>query len=80
MIKIRMVVRPCEVDGQYVAGDPMVEEPQKQGLTGFSGDNQDELTELHCKKPYTAAKTLRNHMKSQTHTEQLFPCPLCPKI
>ena len=46
MIKIRVVVSPCEVDGQHVAGDPVVEEPQQQGLTRFSGDNQDELSEL----------------------------------
>ena len=42
MIKIRMVVRPCEVDGQHVAGDPVVEEPQQQRLAGLSGDNQDD--------------------------------------
>ena len=46
MIKIRVVVSPCEVDGQHVTGDPVVEEPQQQRLTGFSGDNQDELSEL----------------------------------
>ena len=42
MIKIRMVVSPCEVDGQHVAGDPVVEEPQQQRLAGLSGDNQDD--------------------------------------
>jgi len=42
MIKIRMVVSPCEVDGQHVTGDPVVEEPQQQGLTGFSGCQSDE--------------------------------------
>ena len=34
----------------------------------------------HCKRSYTEDKSLRYHMKTHTHTEQLFPCPLCPKI
>ena len=62
MIKIRVVVSPCEVDGQHVTGDPVVEEPQQQGLTGFS-DNENVIIKMslppnceHCKKPYTAAK------------------------
>ena len=42
MIKIRMVVSPCKVDGQHVTGDPVVEEPQQQRLAGLSGDNQND--------------------------------------
>ena len=34
----------------------------------------------HCKRSYSEAKSLRSQMKTHTHTEQLFPCPLCPKI
>ena len=42
MVKIRMVVSPCKVDGQHVAGDPVVEEPQQQRLAGLSGNNQND--------------------------------------
>ena len=77
MIKIRVVVSPCEVDGQHVAGDPVVEEPQQQGLTRFSGDNQDELSELWAlqKTLHSSQEITWNHKHIQ-NTCFHVPCAL----